>query len=107
MAQADLVAGDSGSKVRVVLRDAATQQLVDLTGKTIMLRYSLNGAATQEKTMTALDQVSAKGEAEYHLSALDLSAAGELKGEVRLQDGLPDQLTTVDTFHLTIKAPLP
>lgn len=103
----ELVAGDGGSKLHVTIRDSVTDELVDLTGKTVKARYALNGGATVEKTMTALNQTTNKGEAEYQFATGDLTAGGELKGEVRLQAGLSDQLTTVDSFHLAVKAPLP
>lgn len=102
----DLVSGDGGSKLRVTITDSASGELIDLTGKTVKLRYSLNGGTTQQRDMTLLNQTTSKGQAEYQFLAADLTAAGELNGEVRLQAGLSDQLTTVDTFHLSIKAPL-
>jgi hypothetical protein len=102
----DLVAGDGGSKLRVTIKDNVTNELVDLTGKTVKVRYSINGGTLQQRDMTALDQTASKGQAEYLFLAADLSATGEMKGEVRLQHGLADQLTTVDTFYLKIKAPL-
>lgn len=106
MANYDLVAGDGGSKLRVTIRDSQSGELIDLTGKTIKVRYAINGGVLQQRDMTALNQTTSKGQAEYQFLAADLTAGGEMKGEVRLQAGLYDQLTTVDTFHLAIKAPL-
>lgn len=102
----NLVAGDGGSTLRVTIKDNLTNDLIDLTGKTVQLRYAINGGTTEERNMTVLDQLATKGQAEYALLATDLATAGEMRGEVRLQDGQADQLTTVDTFHLAIKAPL-
>jgi hypothetical protein len=107
MAMYDLVSGDGGSKLRVTIVDGAAKTPVDLTGKTAQLRYSINAGTTVEKTMTVLNQTTNKGQAEYAFLASDLSAGGTMLGEVRLQDGLSDQLTTVDTFDLLIKEPLP
>lgn len=107
MANYELVAGDGGSTLRVSILDSLTDEAVDLTGKTAQLRYAINGVATVEKSMTVLDQTANKGKAEYRFLAADLTEGGTLAGEVRLQDGLVDQLTTVDTFHIAIKAPLP
>ena len=103
----DLVAKDGGSKLHVLIRDSGTLAPVNLTGKTVQARYSLNGGATVEKTMTLLDQALNTGEAEYQFLTTDLLVGGTLDGEVRLQVGLSDQLTTVDTFHRAVKAPLP
>ena len=106
MAKGDLVAGDGASKLRVTIRDSATQQPVDLTGKTVTLRFVLNSGTVEQRSMTVLNQAASKGQAEYQFTTSDIPAAGELKGEFRLQSGQPDQLTTDDTFHLQVKAPL-
>lgn len=106
MAHYELVAGDGGSTFHATIKDSETEELVDLSGKTVQLRFAINGAPTVLKTMTLLDQVSRKGEATYQFASGDLTA-GAMTGEVRLQAGLSDQLTTVDSFYLTIKAPLP
>lgn len=107
MATFELVAGDSGGVGRCTILDSATQEPVDLTGKTVQLRFSINGGATVERTMTISDQTTLKGKATYQFTSGDLSAGGEMSGEARLQDGLPDQLTTIDTFHIGVKTPLP
>lgn len=103
----ELVAGDGGTRLRVTILDSLTKDPIDLTAKTVQLRYTLNAGATVHKTMTALNQASNKGQAEYLFLAADLTAVGTLSGEVRLQAGLSDQLTTVDNFHLAVKAALP
>lgn len=107
MAHVDVKAGDGGTKLVATITDTATGRPMDLTGKTAQLRYSVNGAATVEKAMTLRNQTIFPGQAEYQFLTTDLTAAGELIGEVRLQDGLSDQLTTIDEFHLVIGAPLP
>lgn len=107
MANYELVAGDRGSALHVTIRDSLTKEMVDLTGKAVQARYSLNGGATVEKTMTVLDQTAHPGEAEYQFAAADLPAGGLLTGEVRIQAGQADQLTTIDTFYIPVKAPLP
>lgn len=107
MANFELVAGDGGSVLHVTILDSATKEPIDLTGKTVKARYAFNGGATVEKTMTALNQASNKGQAEYQFATGDLSGEGTLVGEVRLQAGLSDQLTTVDEFHIPVRGPLP
>lgn len=102
----DLVAGDGGSLLRVTLTDHTTHEVLDLTGKTVQIRYKLNGGALQTRVMTPLDQATLKGQAQYQFLPADLTGPGELKGEVRLQHGLTDQLTTVHPFHLLVRAPL-
>ncbi len=107
MAHAELVAGDGGSKLVVTILNSVTKETFDLTGKTVQLRYAVNGGATVEKTMTPRNQATHRGQAEYQFLTTDLTVGGTLKGEARLQDGQSDQLTTVDEFFLTIKEPLP
>lgn len=107
MPKGGLVVGDGGSVLRVQILDSATDEPIDLTGKTVTLRYSLNGAATVTKVLTALDQITKKGWAEYQFAVADLTAAGDLKFEARLNEGLADQLTT-DRLHIVpVRAPLP
>lgn len=103
---ADLVAGDGASVLRVTVRDSQTQAPLDLTGKPVILRYKLGGGAVVEKNMTVLDQVNAPGQAEYAFLVADLPAAGTLEYEVRLNDGLPTQLTSIDTGQLAVRGEL-
>lgn len=107
MAHNELKAGDGGAKLVVTINDQAAGQPMDLTGKSVQLRYSLNGGATVQKMMTLLNQTSFPGQAEYQFLTTDLTVGGTLRGEVRLQAGQSDQLTTVDEFHLAVGAPLP
>lgn len=106
MANFDLVVGDGGSRLRVTIKEQGTDALIDLSGRSVTLNYSLAGAAVQQRTMTVLNQANAKGEAEYQFLSSDLNTAGELRGEVVLQEGQADQLTTVDTVNLRVKATL-
>lgn len=99
----ELVAGDRGSVLRVTVTDQAGTA-VDLTGKAVQLRYTIGPGELQIKTMTVLNQTTNKGQADYQFAAADLSD-GILEGEVRLNDGQPDQLTSVDKFYLPIRAP--
>lgn len=106
MANFDLVVGDGGSRLRVTIKEEGTDALIDLSGRSVTLNYSLAGAAVQQRTMTVLNQANAKVEAEYQFLSSDLNTAGELRGEVVLQEGQADQLTTVDTVNLRVKATL-
>lgn len=101
----ELVAGDGGTTLRVTVVDSATSDPVDLTGKTVKLRYSLNGAASVEKTMTAMDQTASKGKANYLFLTTDVIVGGTIKAEIVLNKGASTQLTSVDTFHIKVKDP--
>jgi hypothetical protein len=103
---ADLVAGDGASVLRVTVRDSQSQEPVDLTGKAVMLRYKLAGGAIVEKTMTVLDQANAPGQAEYAFAVADLPTPGSLEYEIRLNDGLASQLTSIETGQLAVRGEL-
>lgn len=107
MAKGGFVAGDGGSVLKVHIVDAETGEAIDLTGKTAQLRYTLNGGALVTKTMTILNQSTARGWAEYQFSTTDLTEAGDLECETRLNAGQSDQLTSDSTFHLPVRAALP
>lgn len=107
MPEFDLVAGDTGSKEHVTITDSLTKELVDLTGKTVVLRFSLNGGPTVERTMTVLNQTTHKGQVEYQYTAFDLPTGGELIGEIRIDPLGAGKLTSVDSFYHSVKAPLP
>jgi|CXWL01.1.fsa_nt_gi hypothetical protein len=101
-----LLAGRGGTKLRVTIRDSETDDAVDLTIKTVQLRYKISGGALQERAMTVLDQAANKGQAEYLFLSSDMTDGAEMKVEFRLQHGLADQLTTVNTVYLKIKIPM-
>lgn len=107
MARSDLVAGDGGSVLSLTVLDSATGQPVNLTAKTVQLRYSFNGGSMVERVMTVANQTASPGVASYQFAPSDFTVAGTVVGEVRLQQALADQLTSVDRFQLTVKAPLP
>lgn len=106
MSKGGFVVGDGGSILKVQIVDSATDTAIDLTGKTVKLRYKLNGGTLAQKTMTALDQTQFKGWAQYNFLTTDLTADGDLEVETRVNDGEPDQLTSDSTFHIAVRAPL-
>ena len=80
---------------------------IPLTGKTVTLRFSINKGPTVERTMTAMDQSIRPGWAQYQFTSTDLNASGEMKGEVRINAGQSDQLTTDRLFTEKVREPLP
>lgn len=102
----ELVAGDRGRKIVVTVQDATPDQAMDLTGKTVHVRYRLNGAAAELRQMTVLDQASSRGQAEYLFQVADLPAAGDLVGEIVVQLGQADQVTSLETFILPVRSAL-
>lgn len=106
MAKGALVVGDAGSVLRVHITDSETDEAIDLSGKTVKLRYRINGGTLIEKDMTVLDQTNQKGWTQYQFAPADLPAAGNLEGEIRVDPGGAGQLTSDETFHLAIRAEL-
>jgi len=100
----ELVAGDTGSKLVATCKDSQTKAVIDLTGKTVQLRYAIDGGAVVTKTMT-VQTPGTLGKAEYQFGVNDLSG-GTLKGEVRIQPGLSDQITSLNPFELSVRPAL-
>ena len=53
----DLVAGDNGSTLRVMIKDSVTEELVDLIGKSVTVLFSIDGGVMQERSMVMLSWV--------------------------------------------------
>ena len=101
----ELVAGDRGRKIVVTVEDAVPGEAMDLTGKTVHLRYRISGAAAELRQMTLLDQLTKRGQAEYLFLQSDL-VVGDLVGEIIVQLGQADQLTSLETFILPARSAL-
>jgi len=112
MASYDYVEGDTGSKITLTARDAATKAIIDLTNFTAKVRYSLNGAAIVERTMTNLDQTLYPGQAEYLWLGAELAVdadaptAGQIVGEFTLTDLATHSVTSLNKFKINIRARL-
>jgi hypothetical protein len=110
MASYEYVAGDSGSKITLTARDAATKTIIDLTSFTAKVRYSLNGASIVERTMTNTDPTN--GIAEYlWLSSelacdVDAPASGQIVGEFTITDLASHKVTSLNKFKVNIRAAL-
>lgn len=100
----ELVAGDLGSKIVVTCLDSDTKAVLDLTGKTVQLRYKIDAGTLTTKTM-AVQAPGTNGKAEYQFGASDLSA-GTMEAEVRVQPGQSDQVTSRETLHVSVRSPL-
>lgn len=102
--RAALVAGDTGSTLVVLCREHATQTPIDLTGKTVQLRYRIDEGPVVVRTMTVQPPATA-GRAAYQFTGAELTA-GTLVAEVRIQPGQADQLTSLELLYLPVRAPL-
>lgn len=104
----ELVSGDTGSKLVRTCRDNTTKQPLDLTGKTVQLRYKIDGGGLIVRAMVVQAPATA-GKAEYQFGSSDLplvGTRGTLQGEIRINPGLPDQLTSVLPFSISVRAAL-
>ena len=99
-----LISGDTGSKLVVTCKDNETQATIDLTGATVKLRFSIDGAAVAEKTMTIQTPATA-GKAEYQFLSADL-VAGTMQAEVQITDAGGKIITSLEPFILQIRARL-
>lgn len=107
----ELVTGDGGSTLRVTLVDKQSGEPLDLTGKAVHVQWRIDGGALVTRAMTLLDQGTLRGQAEYAFTAADLVlgagvAAGTMVGQYVLQSGQSDQLTSLETFKLVLRARL-
>lgn len=78
---------------------------VDLTGATVKMRYSINGASVVEKTAT-LDADPTTGIATYRAADTDLTE-GEMVREWEVTDGSGNTVIGGTQFHSKIRAKLP
>lgn len=100
----ELVASDTGSKLVVTCKDNDTKAVIDLTGATVKLKYSISGGALQTKTMT-VQTPATNGKAEYQFLAGELSA-GAMQAEVEITDATGKIITSLDLLTIPIRARL-
>lgn len=97
----ELVAGDSGAELIVSLVDKTTGGALDLSGKTITLKYSLANASVQTRPMTIVEPPES-GQCRYVWQAADLTTHGNIEAEVYVNDAQTG-LTTVEAFQLNVR----
>lgn len=76
------VAGDN-LKIKRTCRRASDSSVIDLTGATVKLYYSIDGGARQTKTMTITS--ASLGQVEYQFLTIDL-IYGKFVGEIEITD---------------------
>lgn len=104
MSHIDYVAGDRTKLIRTCKDKDNDNAVIDLTGATVLLKYSIDGATLVTKTMTIQAPATA-GKVEYEFTANDLTA-GEMKGAVEVTDSASKVFTQLDPFTRTIRAKL-
>lgn len=96
----DLVAGDTGSTLVITCKDKDSKAAINLNGKTVRVKFRLNGGILQTKEMAVTD--AAGGVAEYQFAAGEL-VKGTLRGEVEITDSGGLVLTQVEPFALSVR----
>lgn len=104
----DVVAGDSGTLLRVSLSNKQTRQPVDLSGATVNLKYRIDGGPLETRAMTIVAPATS-GIAEYRFASSDLVLGagvshGLLRYEIEVTDAGGKITTSLDIVSLTIRA---
>jgi hypothetical protein len=99
----DFVAGDTNSVLTVTCQKADGTGPMNLTGGTVTLRWSVDGATKVEKTMTLTDP--ANGVASYTFGTGEL-VAGIMAAEVVVTMG-GKNVTSLEPFTFTVRPAIP
>jgi hypothetical protein len=97
----DFVSGDTGSKLKVTVKDAASGAAVNLTGMTVRLKWYDPDGALVTKTMTN-DPNPALGVSEYQFDAGELYA-GTMKFEVEVTDAGGKIVSGLDLIQVSVR----
>ena len=102
----DFVAGDTNSTYLKVIIDAGSNQLVDLTGYTVTLRWrnTLTGNMTATRSMVVLNQTTSKGQASYRFAPGELVAPYMWDDVVVTETATGRFVTQLEEVKSTIRA---
>ena len=103
MSHIDYVVGDNTKLIRTCRDKDNANAIINLTGATVLLKYSISGAALVTKTMSV--PTPTNGKAEFEFLTPDLTV-GEMKGAVEVTDSAGKVFTQLDPFTRTIRAKL-
>ena len=92
---------DTGSTLEVTCKNDADSSLIDLTGATVKLLYTIARKALETKTMT-LDADPKTGKATYKFLTGDLER-GEFRGEVEIKDSSEEIITSLNLLVFQIR----
>lgn len=92
-----------GDEVTVQATVKNGSAVVDLSGATVKLRFSVNGADGTEVTMTVTN--AAAGECEYQFTTAQISAEGHILMEVEVTDS-GGTIVTSDPIQRNIRSKL-
>jgi len=95
-----LVAGDTGTILKVVCKDESGEVLPGLASATVKLKYRIGASELQTRTMQVADAQA--GRVEYQFQTDEL-VAGQFKGEVEVTDAANKVLTNLNPIVLSIR----
>ena len=99
------VENDTGSALRITCIDDETELPVNLTNKTVYIRFKINSGATASQVMTILN--TASGTVQYQFQAGEL-LRGTLYVAVRIIDNSDTtHVTQLDPFTYLVRAEFP
>ena len=96
------VAGDTGSSLKLTCLDAATKTPIDLTGKTVTLRFQTPDGTVRTKTMTNASDPTT-GVATYLFLGTELQA-GTTRYESTVTDGGGLIVTSLDMATFLVRS---
>ena len=98
---AQLVAGDTGTILKVTCKDSETGAVLPgLASAVVVLKYRINSGGVISKPMQVVNAVT--GLVQYQFAAGELTA-GHLKAEVEVTDSGGKLLTNLDLINLIIR----
>lgn len=98
------VAGDTGSKLKVICKNDADNSLIDLAGATVKLKWKDTSGTLVAKTMIILNP-STDGKAEYQFAANELFA-GTMDFEIEITDSGGKIIKSLDLIRETVRKAL-
>lgn len=96
-----LVTGDTGSILRVTCKDAATSEVINLTGATVRAMWRSSAGILVTKSMTVTGALT--GIAEYKFLAGEI-AAPAMMIEIEVTDSGGNITTSLDSLDLRVRA---
>ena len=103
MAATEFVEGDSGSVLRVTCKNNSDKVVIDLTGKSVKLRFQIDSGTVAEKAMTVVLPATG-GKADYQFLTSEL-VAGVMRAAAEITEG-SSIIRQLDPFLMQVRAKL-
>lgn len=100
----NLVSGDTGSKIRVTCKNDSDESIIDLTSKTVNLKWKNAAGVLQTKQMTIINPAT-DGKAEYQFVTTEIYP-DKMKLEVEIIDSISNKIRSLDLISLKVRTAL-